>query len=73
MDPDREVLLQIAAQARKLSAALEGGESSLEWAKEKARLDALLARAPHSLAVAAETAAALHAEPEGLVPSDVGS
>lgn len=73
MDPDREILLQIAAQARKLSSALEGGQASEEWAREKARLDALLASAPHSLLVAADVAADVHAQPEEFIPADVSS
>jgi hypothetical protein len=73
MDPDREILLQIAAQARKLSSALESGGASQDWAQAKARLDALLASAPHSLLAAADIAADVHSPPEEFMPAGVPS
>ena len=67
MESDRELLLRITAQARKLSGALESA-CAQDWADEKARLDALLSCAPHSLIVAADIAADLHAQPTPTLP-----
>lgn len=69
-DPDRAILLQIAAQARRLSAALENGQGAQDWASEKARLDALLASVPRTVSVAADAAAELHGHPPCAIPAD---
>lgn len=68
--PERDLLLQIAAQARRLSAALENGRGAQDWTGEKARLDALLASVSRDLSVAAEAAADLHPHPPGTIPKD---